>query len=291
MADKGAIGLTLALAVLGLVAVPHASAAGLGMQYEGQASVALANSLGSVEVTCADGRNVLGGGAFSNGDYAETSIDDSYPIDGPDKDSKADDGWRVTIWNTASTARNIEVLAICSKLKPKLRSAPSVSGNAAPELNCPNGTRPVGGGVESGGTFANPTNVIFSRPQDSIDDDDSKPDDGWYGYVAQPDFMEFPGNNYVLCLKSNLAKVKYRPESIPVGPEAQAGNTADCREGERLFGIGAATNSAIMTIVRMIGADGPDADLELDDGVSASVDNNLTFERSGTVVAICGKKR
>ena len=93
--------------------------------------------------------------------------------------------------------------------------------------------------------------------------------------------MAFPGNVYALCLKRKLRRVKYRSEFIHVGPTAQAGNTADCRESEQLFGIGASTNSAIMTIVRMFGADGPDTDLDLDDGVTASVDNNLIVRADG----------
>jgi len=292
MVRQGALRVSIGLAAaLGLVAAPHASAAGLGMETVTENAVVNPNSLGSVDAACPEGHFVFGGGAFSNGAYSETSVDDSYPVDGPDDDSKADDAWHVTIWNTASTARNIEAQVICSKLKPKLRSAPSISGDSAPQLNCPKKTQPVGGGVESGGTFADPTNVITSRPQDSIDDEDTKPDDGWTGYVDQQDFLEFSGNVYVLCLETRLVKVKYRSEFIEVGPTSQAGNTADCRESEKLLGIGAATNSAIMTIVRMFGADGPDVDLEPDDGVSASVDNYLTFKRTGSVIAICGTKR
>ena len=138
MVRQGALGLTIGLAAtLALVAAPHASGAGLGMEYVAQNSIVNPNSLGSVDATCPDGRFVLGGGAFSNGAYGETSVDDSYPVDGPDGDSKADDAWHATIWNTASTARNIEAFAICSKLKPKLRSAPMVSDNHATPSHLP----------------------------------------------------------------------------------------------------------------------------------------------------------
>jgi hypothetical protein len=66
---------------------------------------------------CPKDMHVTGGGAVaSNGGAARAAyVSSMYPIDGPDADSKPDDGWRATFYG--STQPGTKVIAICASTK------------------------------------------------------------------------------------------------------------------------------------------------------------------------------
>src|SRR5687767_2043403 len=144
-----------------------APASALKIKYVQEVQVAPADAITTVESFCRSGFSVTGGGAFSNGAYAQTKIQDTHPIDGPDSDFKPDDGWRASIWNTASTAGNIESQAICAKnLATKVRTQPFSPGGTPPNVACPDGMTATGGGIETAGGFTIPATILSSRPGD-----------------------------------------------------------------------------------------------------------------------------
>src|SRR5687767_6829080 len=50
----------------------------------------------AVTAECPGKTHVVGGGGESGGGFGDTFISSSFPFDGADRDSKPDDGWKVT---------------------------------------------------------------------------------------------------------------------------------------------------------------------------------------------------
>jgi hypothetical protein len=273
-------------AVLGWSAALAAAAPAPALEYVSAQVVGGQNAQGGTDVMCPNGKHVTGGGVFSNTGYDQTTVNDSVPIDGADADSKPDDGWRGTFDNPTTGFPNLTVLAICGKAMPKYRSVPFETHGSVTTAPCSKRTKPIGGGVSTEGTLAQASRVISSYPGDGLDAN-SRPE-YWIGYGEADGLAHIPARVHVICVKKEK-KLRYRFADIPVGPTSQAGATVDCRDDERLAGIGAATLSGVMTINTMYGLDGPDADADPDDGAQARVDNMLTFERSGRVYAMCAR--
>ncbi len=65
-------------------------------------------------VKCPSGTRVTGGGASIDGASTDVELHDSFPIDGPDDDAFADDGWQSTMYNDLSGhTRHMRTYAIC----------------------------------------------------------------------------------------------------------------------------------------------------------------------------------
>ena len=131
---------------------------------------------------CPDGFKVTGGGGFSKGAYQETKLQDSYPIDGADDDTKPDDGWRATIWNTAAASRNSEAQAICAKAKVKNEAATIGNGTGGKRAFCPDGTTVSGGGVDTFETFGSPYSILESIPV-KYDPNSARPR-AWFAFTG-----------------------------------------------------------------------------------------------------------
>lgn len=263
----GIAGTAGVIAALALAAPAHA----LSLRYVSTQESVTGNTQDGVDALYPEDRHVTGGGAFSSGDYDETTIKDSYPIDGLDDDTKPDDGWRVTMDNNTAGFRSVTSLAICAKSQPRYRTADFVSSGVAGIAECPRGTRPSGGGVSSEGTFAQPTIVTNSSPYDGLDRN-SRPE-SWIGRTTQPGFAEIASRIYAICIKK--PKPHYRERPFTAAPESQTSQEVRCHEDERVIGIGADTRSGVMAINTMYGFDGGDADLTPDDGAKAYIDNML----------------
>jgi len=242
---------------------------------------------GTADAMCPEDRRLTGGGAFSSGAYGETTLNDSHPIDGPDADTKPDDGWRATLDNTTGGFRSLTSLAICAKgIKTRYVPVDFVSQSVAGIAECPGAFRLSGGGVSSEGTFAQPTVITNSTPYDGLDDD-GRPE-SWIGRTAQPSFLNISSTVYAICMRAVKGVTpRYRQKTFTAPAQSQVSKPVRCPADQRVIGVGANTNSAVMAVNTMYGWDGPDADLKPDDGARAYIDNFLTFERSPHVNAIC----
>ncbi|HSI79097.1 MAG TPA: hypothetical protein VK919_00455, partial [Solirubrobacterales bacterium] len=86
-----------------------------GLAYPSRAKRNPKRSRSAVSVRCTGGRSVLSGGGWAGGPFRSQRLVSSAPYDGPDKDTRPDDGWRVAIDNLSSRARRIEAFAICAR--------------------------------------------------------------------------------------------------------------------------------------------------------------------------------
>jgi hypothetical protein len=84
------------------------------------ATGSLPASAGPLTLTarCPSDMHVTGGGAIAStgGDARAAYVSSSYPIDGPDADSKPDDGWRARFFGR--TQPGTKVIAICASTSP-----------------------------------------------------------------------------------------------------------------------------------------------------------------------------
>jgi hypothetical protein len=270
-----------------LAIAPPASA--LKIKYVQEVQVAGPDAITTVESFCRNGFSVTGGGAFSNGAYSQTKIQDTHPIDGPDSDSKPDDGWRASIWNTASTFGNIESQAICVKnLATKVKSDPFTPGFTAPNVACPKGMTVTGGGIETAGTFALPPSVLSSRPE--------TPSAGgraatWFVNADPPGMANIQAFGYAICIEKRELDLAYNTFGFTADNQDQDTGAVECGDGERLLGPGAAGNSTNTALVTIFGLDTTDdANTKLDDGTSVTVDNyNVSSDAFPEAYAVCVK--
>lgn len=244
------------------------------------------NAQTETDAMCPGSKHVTGGGVFSNLGYDTTTVNDSYPIDGPDADGKPDDGWRGTFDNPTSSFPNVTTMAICGKGLPKYRSMAFETHQSVTTRACPKATKPSGGGVSIDGTLAQDSRITNSYPVDGLDQNTTP--ESWVGYGEAAGLAHIPARVYVICFPKRK-KLRYRHANIDVPPNSQASGTVACREEEDLIGIGATTLSAIMTINTMYGLDGADPDPNPDDGAQARIDSFLTFDRVSRVYAVCAR--
>ena len=280
----------LATGVAAIASLCSASpASALKVKYVEAVNVVPANSINSNDAQCPPGFKVTGGGAFSNGAFEETKLQASYPVDGEDANSKQDDAWRAVVWNTGAAAGNIESLAICAKVELKYRSEPfSLGVSAPPRVKCGKDLMPTGGGIDTGGTFPLPVDLLSSRPSDG-QDEDTKPE-AWFANAHPPGMATPFAETYAICVKPSQLKPKYRTDSFSVDDQDQNDGSALCKPGERVIGLGGATNASSSALIAIFGVDGGDDDLKLDDGATVRIDNyNLTLDISPETFAVCAK--
>ncbi|MDX6587669.1 MAG: hypothetical protein QOI31_2142 [Solirubrobacterales bacterium] len=246
-------------------------ASALKLKYVQVVNVVEADAVESVEAFCPNGYSVTGGGAFSNGAFNETRMQDSHPVDGPDSDSKPDDGWRASIWNTAASARNSESQAICAKnLATKVKSKSFMPGGIPPQTTCPNGMTVTGGGIETSGTFALPPAIISSRPGD---ESAGGRVGTWFVNADPAGMSSSQASGYAICVDKSALELNYTAEGFTADNLEQDTGAEVCEPGERVVGLGAATNSNNSALVSIFGIDTTDTDTKLDDGTTATVDN------------------
>src|SRR5687767_4318842 len=74
----------------------------------------------TISAKCPGKTHVVGGGGESGGGFGETFMSSSFPFDGGDRDSKPDDGWKVT-HSGFDERREIYADAVCARVKPVYR--------------------------------------------------------------------------------------------------------------------------------------------------------------------------
>jgi hypothetical protein len=134
----------------------------------------------SKDAMCPHGSSVVGGGAYLYGSGVSVEIARSAPIDGGDPGSTPDDGWTATGYQGTGSKQDLYTYAICSKsgsYKYVSRSKKVPDGTEqGQDANCPNGTKPTGGGVNlTGNDSHGDVEVATSAPLDTHD--------GWTGYA------------------------------------------------------------------------------------------------------------
>jgi hypothetical protein len=280
------IGSAAATVAVCLLAASPAQA--LKVRYNAVNSTADPNAVSTVEAPCPDGFKVTGGGAFSNGDYQETRIQDSYPFDGPDGNAKPDDGWRATIWNTSSQFRNIEAQAICAKAKMKYVTAINPSGNFGKRAKCPKGSSVSGGGINVNEDFVAFYDIIESIPVNYPEGNSTAK--AWFTFISGPGMAATAATVYAACMDDDDAKLKARREFFDSPMTSQAGGTVFCGPNEKPTGVGGAMPTQQSALVTMFGADSPlDANLRLDDGAMVTVDNNGAELVDAEAYVVCAK--
>jgi hypothetical protein len=207
-------GLLIALGTLiGALALAAPASA---LEYVSVLEVGGQNAQTETDAMCPEGKHVTGGGGFSNQPYDTTTINDSYPIDGPDANTEPDDGWRGTFDNPTSAFPNFTTMAICGKGLPKYRSKAFATHQVVTTRSCPKGSKPSGGGVSIDGTLAQESRITRSIPGDGLDEN-LKPD-SWVGYGEAAGLAQIPARVYAICVPKRKA-LRYRMADIAVPPE------------------------------------------------------------------------
>jgi hypothetical protein len=242
---------------------------------------------------CPRGQQLSGSGfGITSPDAVDTyPVNDTIPVDGPDRGREPDDGWRVT--GTPVESRSVpSAMAICSRVgKFAYKTAwtvPTYADTPGYAILCP---RPhlhaTGGGVAlqgDGGGFVN-----ASFPVDGPDAG-SAPDDGWVGSAH----IDHPGTKklHIFLICSN-ARPSYNSAQHAVDPGEGALVSAKCPPGQHLSGTGAQLGSVrhrVGTAVRSAsGFDSADSDHVPDDGATAFgvLDATAGAPRTLRAYAIC----
>ena len=263
-------------------------AGALKVRYVATNNAASPNAVTTVDAQCPDGFKVTGGGAFSGGAYDETKIQDTFPVDGKDANTKNDDAWRATMWNTSSQFRNFESQAICAKAKTKTVTAILPNGNGGKRATCPRGWSASGGGVNVNEDFTFYYELVESIPRDGNDAGERA--ESWFTFILGPGMAATGATTYAVCMRDDEAKIKTRLAFFDSPQDTQASGTSFCKETQKLVGLGGAATTQQAALTTIFGADSPDdANLKLDDGATVTVDNYGSETVNPEVYAVCAK--
>jgi hypothetical protein len=138
---------------------------------------------GVLRVFCPPGTQLSGGGVETGSTLPQVAVASSEPIDGPDSNSKRDDGWFGVGGNTRPGSVSMSVEAVCARSgsykyveSPKSTVPDNTQGSDG--VACPQGTQVSGGGVditgesvgiEVGGTFPSDRGDVGVVPDDGWD--------------------------------------------------------------------------------------------------------------------------
>ena len=93
---------------------------------------------------------------------------------------------------------------------------------------------------------------------------------------------------HAICVSREDFKPRYYSGSFTADNQAQDTGAEVCGTGERVVGLGGATNATGSAIVTIFGVDSTDNDLKLDDGTSLTVDNfNTSLDIFPETYAVC----
>ena len=220
---------------------------------------------------CPAGTQVIGGGGWVSDSFnGESSLMASFPIDGPDRGKRPDDGWRV-LGNNNSTATVLEVQAwaVCAdRGRYAYRTSPvSNVNNAAQASNiavCAVGEKVTGGGGSVTGTHVE-IELGGTIPEDV--DVDNVFDNGWSVVFNNDSGVQQQFQAFAICSKSG------GPYSYTAGEEAISGSGSfthedPCPSGEKVVSGGFFAHSSNrnfeVQVLRPI--DDDDANSRPDDG-------------------------
>jgi hypothetical protein len=227
-----------------------------------------ANHYRTLKAECPGGTHVLGGGEDSNAGFAQLRLRHTFPYDTKDQGSKPDDGWAVGV--SASVGRDVDVTAICAKLKPSYRkqSFPATGLTQGGEFNvvCKGDDE-----VLSGGT----------RGPDELSQNSGFPegDNAWGFYVDNQGTHEVQVRGYAVCADINVRLISVAAMAPPNNFDTAQ---ASCPQHKRVVGGGQSNGAGYNRIAanRMTPVG--------DDGWLASVNNYdaaITFDY--TAYAVC----
>lgn len=151
---------------------------------------------------CPGDMHVASGGVnIIEPDDLQREVVESYPVDDGDPDSEPDDGWvgRASNYGSAGPAM-LKVFAVCTTKALSYRSSThGVPGGTqvGDSVNCPPGTRVVGGGME----ITKPGDVTESATVAPFDgsDDDNKADDGWESWTNNEGAQKRRMTTWAVC--------------------------------------------------------------------------------------------
>ena len=163
---------------------------------------------------CPSDMHVTGGGAVasSGGDARAAYVSSSYPIDGPDADSKPDDGWRARFYGR--TQPGTKVIAICaftrqsypSRIKQwpdQDHSIPASTVGSGYIVSCPATKHVLGVGAfidgSPGDVRVHSTYSADGFPSWPNDDADSVPDDNAGMSFSNRSTNPQPSNGWAIC--------------------------------------------------------------------------------------------
>jgi hypothetical protein len=140
-------------------------------------------------------------------------------------------------------------------------------------------------GIETAGTFAQPVNLVSTRPSDGLDEN-SKPE-AWFAN-GETGMSTVGATTHAICVEGEDFKPRYYEESFVADNAGQDTGTEVCGAGKRVVGLGGATNATATALVSIFGIDTADNDLKLDDGATVTVDNfNPSIDIFPEAYAVC----
>jgi hypothetical protein len=137
---------------------------------------------GAARAACPSGTHVTGGGADQNGfTIADAWVTVSLPLDGPDRGTAPDDGWRARVFNSSGDRESLSVFALCRSASPRYHTATGgfANNSAGTNLGLPCGARHVAGagGAVSGAPRLHWLSGLWPRDEPAAAEEDSVPDD------------------------------------------------------------------------------------------------------------------
>jgi hypothetical protein len=232
---------------------------------------------------CPRHTHVLGGGERNTGGFGSIRLNQTFPKDASDPDSRPDDGWGVRVRNGKSKRRTVKVQAICAKTKVSYVQvrfvAPASTESDEVEASCPPGTHAYSGGV--GGPRKSPIYPNSSFPASPSGTGATK----WGAYVDNRSATaEQNATIFAVCGASQPAVVTATVQAVPIG--TQGGRAPHCPSGKHAVGGGLSTTGGykdveINTLSPVTVAGKPGA------GWRALVDVTFPFAPQVTVYAVC----
>jgi len=159
--------------------------------------------LRSGTVSCGAARwRVVSGSTFIA--TSDSWVGSSYPIDGPDADTMADDGWRGRAFDTVGGAGWFSVFGVCVagvQLRYVNGATATVDVGAAitRKASCKEKEHVIGGGLRIGG-LVDTGRLVVSAPFDGPDAD-MIPDDGWKAKAYNTGEGSKLVGAYAICLR------------------------------------------------------------------------------------------
>jgi hypothetical protein len=243
---------------------------------------------------CPSGEKIVGFGGVANG--ASASIDRHlaglYPIDGPDGNSKRDDGAAVKGFSTDGVM-SLAQQTVCVSGQAEVATE---SGAMRPDQSktlkatCPVGFSVTAGGARSPDADPAKFRLFASAPFDG-GDDDADFDDGW----RVTGFNHAGGGRelivYAVCRDATPAYQPYGPLALN---SVRSGGTELCPTEDHLFSVGARPSGSPDPDISISGLsladyqDSAEPDQAPDDFARFAIENRSDESRSVVFPFICG---
>ena len=225
-------GLALVVAVLAL-AVATSGAAGSVKRAGGVAYVTKSferdAGYAKLKASCPRGTQVLSGGEDNNASFNAARLHHSYPVDGPDKRKKPDDGWGVALTSTGDYT--FRVYALCADRKVKYVKR-TLGANALGQTNqvvgCPGDLRVVGGGHRGSQSLTANSGFVSGAE--------------WAFFVDNHENAPLPFSGFATCVRFPTEVVSESDPDTPFGTQTFV--EAECPAGRFVVGGGSSNGGS-----------------------------------------------